>query len=136
MKETVQIKKKSPSEQIRERKILSLREQIAHDEKTITELEESRDALASMDVTGVTVSHKTFGKGMVTGQDNMTITVRFVFGEKRFIMPSAFLNGFLSTENTQIREKLAQYQVIVGEIKRTREEIYAVSRAVQKLQKQ
>ena len=136
MKETAQAKKKSTSEQLRERKILLFQERIAHDEKTIAELEKSRDALAATDVTGLTVSHKTFGKGTVTEQSSMTITVRFDLGEKRFIMPSAFTDGFLSTENTEIREKLSQYSVIEGEIKRTKEDLYMASRAVQNLLKQ
>ena len=93
MKETAQAKNKSTSEQLRERKILLFQERIAHYEKTIAELEQSRDALAATDVTGLTVSHKTFGKGTVTEQSSMTITVRFDFGEKRFIMPSAFTEG-------------------------------------------
>lgn len=136
MKETAQAKKKSTSEQLRERKILLFQERIAHDEKTIAELEQSRDALAATDVTGLKVSHKTFGKGTVTEQSSMTITVRFDFGEKRFIMPSAFTDGYLSTENTEIREKLSRYPVIEGEIKRAKEDMHIASRAVQNLLKQ
>ncbi|MGN1082438.1 MAG: hypothetical protein ACI4SJ_02740 [Candidatus Avispirillum sp.] len=136
MKETAQAKKKAPSEQLRERKILLFQERIAHCEKAIAELEERRDALAATDVTGLTVSHKTFGKGTVTKQSGMTITVSFDFGEKRFIMPSAFTNGFLSTENTEIGEKLSQYPVIEGEIKRAKEDMHNASRAIQSLLKQ
>ena len=46
---------------------------------------------------GATVTHKTFGKGTVTMLDKAQkhIRVRFNVGEKMFIFPDAFKNGFL-----------------------------------------
>lgn len=51
-------------------------------------------------VEGATVYHKSFGAGMVSNLDKAKkhIRVKFAIGEKTFIFPDAFQNGFLRTE--------------------------------------
>jgi hypothetical protein len=44
---------------------------------------------------GVTVTHKTFGQGVVTEMKGDLISIKFTMGEKRFQFPQAFENGFL-----------------------------------------
>ncbi len=44
---------------------------------------------------GVTVQHKTFGSGTVTKLSGGYITIVFKQGEKKFMFPGAFENGFL-----------------------------------------
>lgn len=50
--------------------------------------------------TGSTVLHKKFGKGTVVrlNRNDRFIHVKFILGEKKFIFPSAFLDGFLEME--------------------------------------
>jgi hypothetical protein len=50
---------------------------------------------------GTAVVHKTFGPGIVTKltKDRKHIHVKFKTGEKMFIFPDAFRQGFLKTEN-------------------------------------
>lgn len=47
--------------------------------------------------TGTTVTHKTFGQGTVTKLDKTKkyLTVSFVAGQKNFVFPNAFIDGFL-----------------------------------------
>ena len=47
---------------------------------------------------GNTVRHKTFGEGTVAFMDKAQkkIRVRFKIGEKTFVFPDAFINGFLT----------------------------------------
>ena len=56
----------------------------------------------SVDVSNVKIGsiihHKTFGDGTVSELKNGYITVKFGNGEKRFMFPSAFESGFLSTK--------------------------------------
>ena len=49
---------------------------------------------------GSTVTHKMFGKGKVTKLDNAKkyLRVRFDVGEKNFLFPGAFIDGFLSLD--------------------------------------
>ena len=130
-----QPKKKSPAEILKERKIASYQEQITHDEDIITAMEEGRDALAKTDLVGLTVTHKIFGSGAITEQNHSTITVKFVFGNKRFIMPSAFIDGFLTTEDEETNSKLSQYQDMGEQIKQAKNDISAASRSIQILEK-
>lgn len=46
---------------------------------------------------GTTVTHKTFGQGTVTKLDKTLkyLTVSFVAGQKNFVFPNAFIDGFL-----------------------------------------
>lgn len=49
---------------------------------------------------GVAVAHKSFGNGIVTWVDNdkRYIRVKFSVGEKTFVFPECFINGFLKVE--------------------------------------
>lgn len=49
---------------------------------------------------GTRVYHKTFGSGIVTSMDKAKkhIHIKFEVGEKTFLFPQSFLNGFLRTE--------------------------------------
>ena len=49
---------------------------------------------------GTTVKHKLFGEGTISKMDKAKkyIHVKFKKGEKQFIFPNAFIDGFLSIE--------------------------------------
>ena len=49
---------------------------------------------------GATVKHKAFGNGIIVWMDKAQkyIRVKFAFGEKQFIFPNAFIDGFLNLE--------------------------------------
>lgn len=132
---TTQPKKKSPAEILKERKIASYQERIDHDKETIVKLEEDRNVIASVDVVGLPVSHKTFGNGIITDQTHFSITVKFDFGDKRFIMPSAFVDGFLTTDNIEIIEMFNQYREMGEQIKQAKEDISTAARSIQILEK-
>ena len=97
---------------------------------TVSTLEANRNALLSTDLIGVTVIHFTFGSGTVVAQESTNITVEFSFGNKRFIMPSAFIDGFLSTTDPEINSKFEQYQSIGEQIKTVKEDICLANRSI------
>ena len=132
---TIQSKKKSPAEILKERKIASYQERIDHDKETISALEDNRNAITSAAVVGLPVSHKTFGNGIITEQMNSSITVKFDFGNKRFIMPSVFVDGFLTTDNIELIEKFNQYREMGEQIKQAKEDMSAAARSIQILEK-
>ena len=132
---TTQPKKKSPAEILKERKIASYQERIDHDKETIAKMENERNTIASVDVVGLPVSHKTFGNGTITDQTHFSITVKFDFGNKRFIMPSAFIDGFLTTDNIGIIEKFNHYRELGEQTKQAKEDMSAAVRSIQILEK-
>ncbi len=125
-----QTQKKTATAMLRERKIEAYREEIRQNQEFISALEASRDALLSADFVGVAVSHFTFGSGMVIEQEPTSITVEFSFGNKKFIMPSAFIDGFLSTSDMEINSKFEQYQSIGEQIKAMKEKICLTNRSI------
>ena len=133
--QATQPRKKSPAETVKERKIASYQERIEHDKETILVLEDSREAVAKEDVIGLPVSHKTFGNGIITDQTSSSITVKFDFGIKRFIMPSAFVDGFLTTDNNEIIEKFNQYREMGEQIKQAKEDMSEAARSIHILEK-
>lgn len=72
-----------------------------HGSKTTLEFEKSEETKLELTsiVAGVTVYHKSFGEGTVTKLDKAQkhIRVKFSVGEKTFVFPDAFKNGFLRT---------------------------------------
>lgn len=125
-----QTQKKTAAAMLRDRKIEAYREQIQQDQKVISALEIDRNALLSTDLIGITVSHFTFGSGTVVAQEPTNITVEFSFGNKKFIMPSAFIDGFLSTADPEINSKFEQYQSIGEQIKTVKEDICLANRSI------
>ena len=130
-----QPKKKKAAEILKERKILAFRERITHDEQIITESEELLSSYAQADIVGLPVAHKMFGAGVIIEQLPQSITVKFDFGDKRFIMPVAFVDGFLMTDDPEVNHNLAQYQVLSERIRQAKEDINVAARSIQLLEK-
>ena len=98
-------------------------------------MEKERSAITETTVIGLAVSHKIFGNGTVIDQVHSSITVKFDFGDKRFVMPAAFVDGFLKTERAEINEKFNQYRKLSEKIMRAKEDMGAAARSIQILEK-
>ena len=94
------------------------------------QLEADRNALLSTDLVGVAVNHFSFGSGTVVAQAPTNITVEFSFGNKKFIMPSAFIDGFLSTTDSKINSVFEQYQALSEQLKTLKESICLANRSI------
>lgn len=129
-KTTAQTQKKTAAAVLRDRKIEAYREKIQQDQESISTLEADRNALLSANLVGAAVNHFTFGAGTVVAQESNNITVEFSFGNKKFIMPSAFIDGFLSTTDTKINNIFEQYQSIGEQIKAIKEDICLANRSI------
>lgn len=129
------LKKPSPAQLLKEQKITAYQARIAQDEEAIAKMEAERSAAAETDVIGLAVSHKIFGNGTVIGQTHSSITVKFEFGDKRFIMPSAFVEGFLTTEAAEVIEKFNRYRELGEQIMTAKEDMNAAARQIQILEK-
>ena len=64
------------------------------------EVEKAKEPEPEMDLSavkvGATVSHKKFGEGVVAKLDDKHIYVEFKVGQKNFVFPDAFKQGFLN----------------------------------------
>ena len=132
---TAQPVKPSPAQLLKEQKIAAYQDRITHDEDAIAKMEEERSAVATTDVIGLAVSHKIFGSGTIINQTQTSITVKFDFGDKRFIMPSAFVDGFLGTESAEMNERFDQYRKLGEQIMTAKEDLSAATRSIQILEK-
>lgn len=131
---TAQAQKKTAAAILRDRKIEAYREKIQQDQASISTLEADRNALLSANLVGAAVNHFTFGSGTVVAQESNNITVEFSFGNKKFITPSAFIDGFLSTADTKINNIFEQYQSIGEQIKVLKDSICLANRSISILQ--
>ena len=119
----------------KEKKITVLQEQIAHNKERIKALEETLITIAPTDIIGLSVSHKAFGVGTVIEQTASSMTVNFNIGIKRFSVPSAFIDGFLSTDDPEINEKISMHQKIAKEISLVQQDISIANRSIVLLEK-
>ncbi|PHV72261.1 hypothetical protein CS063_01945 [Sporanaerobium hydrogeniformans] len=58
-----------------------------------------------MQLEGNTITHKTFGRGIVTGMSDNIITISFSHGEKKFLYPDAF-SEFLVLHNNRMQKRI------------------------------
>jgi hypothetical protein len=56
------------------------------------------------ELTGAAIRHTKFGEGKVTSADGSRICVAFAAGEKKFLLPGAIANGFLTLDDASIAE--------------------------------
>ncbi len=103
-------------------------------QKHLEWLTEERDKLIKTDLTGLAVLHKQFGKGTVREQDALTVTVQFADERRRFGFPSAFLCGFLVSEDKSLYQNLGKYQKTETAISKRKSEILKLSREIEKLE--
>lgn len=134
MAEKNTLKKKTSVDLLREKKIMELQDKITASEAAIRGMETQSTALIESNITGITVVHKQFGTGTVIEQDAAMITVEFSFGTKRFMMPSAFVDGFLETTDANVSELISKYQEKNCEIKRRKEDIVAAMHSIKILE--
>lgn len=127
-------KKKSASLLLYEKKIEACRERIRRDEETIASMEHGRGVLMEAGLVGLAVTHRAFGAGTVIGKESAAITVKFDSGEKRFMLPSAFTDGFLTTADDGVNLEIARYQDMGEQIRAARDDIRAARRSIRILE--
>lgn len=132
---TTSAKKRSPAEILKERKLAACRELIRQQEEALAALEEKRKALEELCLVGLPVSHKVFGPGQITGQVGTCITVQFEQGQKGFIMPGAFFDGFLSTDDARLGNNLAAGQELTESIRHAKDQLSNTHRTLKLLEK-
>lgn len=113
-----------------EQKIQECQQRINEGQQIIEALRSQQNGMCASDIIGISVEHKLFGTGIITEQNATSITVNFTSGSKRFVMPSAFLNGFLNTEDASINERLSEYQRMQQKIQEAKDDILASNRAI------
>lgn len=127
---TAQAQRKTATAMLRDRKIDTYREKIQQGLESISILEADCNALLSANLVGTAVNHFTFGSGTVTAQEPTNITVEFSFGNKKFVVPSAFLDGFLTTSDPEICNRFEQYHSLCEQIKTLKENICLANRSI------
>lgn len=55
-----------------------------------------------MNLINIKVEHKKFGVGIIVEQNDAYLTIKFDIGEKKFMYPDCFAQGFLSIEDKEI----------------------------------
>lgn len=130
-----QPKTKTAAEKLRENRIEAFRMKISQDEETIAEMDSCRNELFNADIKGLAVAHKTFGTGTVIGQESSAITVSFGTQSKRFVMPSAFIDGFLRTEDELFNGIIEKYKVMCEKTLAAKREISEMNRSIEILEK-
>lgn len=118
------------SELLLENKIQKCQQRISEGQQTIEAIRSQQNGMCASDIIGISVEHKLFGTGIITEQNAASITVSFASGSKRFVMPSAFLDGFLKTEDTPLNERLLEYLSMQQKIQDVMDDISASNRAI------
>ncbi len=128
-------KKKSAAELLREKKIQALREKISQDEEMATLLTGEQSALFHDNLVGVPVTHKQFGDGNIEAQQGQIVTARFASGSKRFCIPRAFLDNFLSTSDDATHRLLDRYRELDAQLLGLKKSVRDAGRAIALLKK-
>lgn len=131
---TASAKKRTASQVLYEKKLEANREAMRLQELRLAVLEQERSTLFQSGFMGLAVIHKTFGNGTITEQAAQIITVQFDSANKRFVLPSAFTEGFLTTTDDGIKHDIIRYRDIGEEIRSTSEQMSEIRRTIRALE--
>lgn len=115
--------KEYKTEQAKEQEEKEKQEQRETIESKIYELEKELEQFEDISLLDVTVSHKSYGEGVVVEQQINKIKVRFKDIEKSFIINKKFIMRPTFENDTEIVEAFTEYDSIKDEIGRLKREL-------------
>ncbi len=95
-------------------------------------LKKEEEALGDKSALEMNVSHKKFGKGVVTGQDGKYIEVKFDDVVKKFVLPGCIADKFLEVEDESILDYYTKCNEIHGKIMAIELKIKSATYAIQR----
>ena len=108
-------KSKSDLEQERlEVEIDNKRIELEELEAELTKAQTEFDEIPEINLEGQNVKHRMFGKGLVTKQTGSYIEVVFASKTSKFILTTAFIGGFLSSEDESVLERCKQIEFAIA----------------------
>lgn len=127
---STQPKSNSKLEILRNRQIQQYQQRISEEKRTIADLTTQWERACVVNVIGMPVRHKRFGPGTIIEQNTRYLTVAFDSGNKQFIMPSAFLDGFLITTDHDVNDRLCSCMSMRQKIREAKENISSANRTI------
>ena len=95
-------------------KVENTRTELEALEEELAKTQSVLDAIPEINLEGQTVKHKMFGKGVVANQNGSYIEVAFATRISKFILTSAFVAGFLSSEDLTILENCKKLEAAIA----------------------
>lgn len=109
--------KKNAKERAERLKTEAIEAEVKELSDQLDELLLERSTYDEFSAIGLKVHHKKFGEGIITSQTSSYIISSFKDGEKKFIIPSSFANGFLTTDDNEVSEILSVMSELDEKIK-------------------
>ena len=100
--------KKNAKERAERLKKEALESELKELSDQLNELLVERSIYDEFSAVGLKVNHKKFGDGIITSQSSSYIVSFFQDGERKFMIPSSFANGFLTTDDREVSEILSE----------------------------
>ncbi|MBQ9905575.1 MAG: hypothetical protein IJM46_02220 [Oscillospiraceae bacterium] len=101
----------------------AFRQAIQECEMKLCELHGKRGQLEDFSVIGLPVSHSMFGRGTIILQDQMRIVIQFADKERIMLLPDAFTNTNLKTDDPQIPDIMQEICKLDRQIESVKREI-------------
>lgn len=118
----------------KEKKLAELGERKKNLQRQIDEIREKLESASLPDLTGQTVTHKKFGNGRVSSQEERRITVVFESAEKKFVLPAAIVRGFLKPANPEEEQAFQLSDQLEKELEKQERELHIVDLQISQLQ--
>jgi uncharacterized 2Fe-2S/4Fe-4S cluster protein (DUF4445 family) len=83
-------------------------------EEELVKAQSELDDIPEINLEGQNVKHRMFGKGLVAKQTGSYIEVAFAAKTSKFILTTAFIGGFLSSEDASVLERCKQLETAIA----------------------
>ena len=95
-------------------KIEKTRAELESLEEELVKAQIELDAIPEINLEGQNVKHRMFGKGLISKQTGSYIEVAFAEKTSKFILTTAFIGGFLSSEDVSVLERCKQIESAIA----------------------
>ena len=92
----------------------SIRTEMGSLEAELVNAQAMLDEIPEINIEGQNVKHRMFGKGLVTKQTGSYIEVTFANKISKFVITTAFIGGFLSSEDASVLERCKQFESAIA----------------------
>lgn len=103
------------------------------EKETLLSVLEERGKYDDFPITGLQVKHRKFGMGVIIEQGQNRVKVAFDQTQQIFMLPSAFQEGYLKTDDEEIMQMMRDIYDLDRQINRMRTSIQMKETKLQKM---
>jgi len=118
--------KKGQIDHVRQQRMRAIEPQLLEIQSQLDVVQEQLSQFEQLSFSNLKVQHKRFGEGKVLTQEGAILTIEFLEGQKRLVLPDVFVNQTMLTEDPEIVDHYLQMHELLKKEQQLRIQVQAL----------